>query len=204
MLPMGAQVTELCSRRLDPAPNQPLLWPAMEHLVITVIGDDRAGLVDALSGAITRHGGNWEKSHLGELAGKFAGVVLVTVPPSSSQALKAELDVIEAEGLLHIMVETAEPSADIAAGHRHPTNRYSVDIVGQDHPGIVYEISHALAENKVEIEELTSEVVPAPMGGHVFQARATVGTPLSMTLHDLQDLLEAVASDLMVDLEFHS
>ncbi len=184
--------------RLDPARGQPLPWPGMEQLVITVVGDDRAGLVDALSGAITRHGGNWEQSHLAELAGKFAGVVLVTVPPSSSHDLKAELDAIEARGLLHIVVEAAKPPAAAA-----PVHRYSVDIVGQDHPGIVYEISHALAENGVGIEEFGSEVVPAPMGGHLFQARATVGTPESMTLDGLQVLLEGVASDLMVDLEFH-
>lgn len=165
--------------------------------MISVIGDDRTGLVDALSGAITRHGGNWEQSHLAELAGKFAGVVVVRVESSSSQALKAELDAIEASGLLSISVETARPSGDTT-----PVHRYTVEIVGQDHPGIVHEISHILAENGVGIEDLTSEVVPAPMGGHLFQARATVDTPQSMTLSGLQDVLEGVASDLMVDLEF--
>ena len=47
----------------------------MATLVLTVIGDDRAGLVNALAEAVTAHGGNWERSQLAELAGKFAGKI---------------------------------------------------------------------------------------------------------------------------------
>ena len=33
--------------------------PGMATLVLTVIGDDRAGLVNALADAVSAHGGNW-------------------------------------------------------------------------------------------------------------------------------------------------
>ncbi len=165
----------------------------MQHMVITVLGDDRAGLVDALSGAITRNGGNWERSEMIELAGKFAGVVLVSVKPSSVEALTADLEQIEASGLLNIEIAPAG-SVD-----RSPGNSYDVELTGQDHPGIVYDISHALATNGCSIDELSSEVVPAPMGGEMFVAHAVVGTPESISLRTLQQILEAVASDLMVD-----
>lgn len=166
--------------------------------MITVLGDDRAGLVDALSGAISANGGNWERSQMIELAGKFAGVVLVKIAPSKADALKADLDRIEASGLLNIEVERASATEDTG-----PVHRFSVEITGQDHPGIVYEISHALAENKISIEELSSEVVPAPMGGEMFKANAVVEAPQSVGLADLQDILEEVATDLMVDLALH-
>ena len=52
----------------------------MATLVLTVIGDDQSGLVDVLSGVVSDHAGNWEKSHMARLAGKFAGIVMVTVP----------------------------------------------------------------------------------------------------------------------------
>ena len=52
----------------------------MTTLVLTVIGDDRAGLVKALADVVSAHDGNWEQSHLAELAGQFAGIVVVTVP----------------------------------------------------------------------------------------------------------------------------
>ena len=170
----------------------------MQQLVITVLGNDRAGLVDALSGAITRNGGNWERSEMIELAGKFAGVVLVTVAPSKADALKADLDRIEASGLLNIEVEAA------GSGESRSGLHYNVDVTGQDHPGIVHEISHALATNSCSIEEFSSEVVPAPMGGEMFVARAVVETPDTVSLRALQGILEDVATDLMVDVESKS
>ncbi len=171
----------------------------MQHMVITVLGDDRAGLVDALSGAITRNGGNWERSEMIELAGKFAGVVLVKVAPSNAATLKAELDQIEASGLLTIEIAPAGPTDTSST-----PNRYAVQVTGQDHPGIVHELSHALATSNCSIDELSSEVVPAPMGGEMFVAQAVVGTPETMSLRDVQELLENVASDLMVDVDVKS
>jgi len=167
----------------------------MQHMVITVLGNDRAGLVDALSGAITDNGGNWERSEMIELAGKFAGVVLVTVAPSKVEALTAALEQIEASGLLNIEMAPAA-SAEQAAG-----DRFDVAVTGQDHPGIVHEISHALATNKCSIDELSSEVVPAPMGGEMFVANAVIGAPKTMSLRDLKEILEEVATDLMVDVD---
>ena len=63
----------------------------MATLVLTVIGDDRSGLVSALSGVIADHGGSWERSQMARLAGKFAGIVLVAVPDDRAEALIAEL-----------------------------------------------------------------------------------------------------------------
>ena len=39
----------------------------MDTFVLTVLGDDRPGLVDALSGVITDHGANWERSQMARL-----------------------------------------------------------------------------------------------------------------------------------------
>ncbi len=168
----------------------------MGSLVITVIGNDRAGLVSALSEAIARHDGNWDRSHMSELAGKFAGIVLVTVPDDRLDAVVADLDEFEATGLLDITVERA-----IDAPSSTPSHRLELRLVGQDHPGIVRDVSEALARRGVSIDELETETVPAPMGGHLFQAEAVLDAPATVDLGDLQATLEAVAHDLMVDLD---
>ena len=59
----------------------------MTTLVLTVIGDDRSGLVSMLSGVIAQHGGSWERSQMARLAGKFAGIVMVSVPDDRADAL---------------------------------------------------------------------------------------------------------------------
>ena len=61
----------------------------MPRIVLTVIGDDRAGLVHALSDVVSRHSGNWERSQMAELAGKFAGIVVVSVPAERTDELTA-------------------------------------------------------------------------------------------------------------------
>ena len=67
----------------------------MSTLVLTAIGDDRPGLVDALSGAITAHGGSWEESRMARLGGKFAGIVAVELPEHQVAGLRAALAEIE-------------------------------------------------------------------------------------------------------------
>ena len=166
--------------------------------MITIIGDDRAGLVEALSGSIAANGGNWERSQLAELGGKFAGVVLISVPESSLDSLTADLDRIESLGLLHVSITDAVT----AAGRPGAGARLAMRLVGQDHPGIVHEISHALAHHQVSIEELDTAVVPAPMGGMLFEASAVLVAPPGLSIGEVRDTLEALAQDLMVDLEF--
>ena len=168
----------------------------MASVVITLIGDDRAGLVDAVAGVVASHGGNWDRSHLAELAGKFAGIVLVQLPDDAVDAMLTELRALESRGLLAI---TAEPAGvdrnDAQATH------VALELTGQDHPGIVHEISHVLAGLGVSIDELETAVAPAPQGGNLFIANAVLELPADIELDGLRTALEAVAHDLMVDLE---
>lgn len=167
----------------------------MASVVITLIGDDRAGLVDAVSGAIAEHDGNWDRSHLAELAGKFAGIVLVELPDSRVEPLLAALDAIEANGDLAI---TAERAAALAGPGG---TLVSLELMGQDHAGIVHEISHVLAHHGVSIDELETAVTPAPQGGNMFVANAVLELPEGLDIAVVRSALEAVAHDLMVDLD---
>ncbi len=72
----------------------------MAHLVLTVVGDDRAGLVQSLADAVASHGGNWETSELAELAGAFAGIVLVSVPDDRVDELTRALEGLD--GMLRV------------------------------------------------------------------------------------------------------
>ena len=83
----------------------------MATLVLTVIGDDQSGLVNALSVVVADHGGNWDRSQMARLGGKFAGIVMITVPDRSASALLADLEPLEHDGLLDITVETAIPES---------------------------------------------------------------------------------------------
>ena len=168
----------------------------MASIVLTVIGDDQPGLVDKLSAVIAEHGGNWEESRMAQLAGKFAGILRVSVADAQAEALTAAFQALDEEGLLHI---TAAPTDDGPAQTRK--RALHLELVGQDHPGIVHDISHALAKHDISIEELTSHTESASMaGGNLFLAEMRLSVPESVTTEALRGLLEGLANELMVDI----
>ncbi|WP_068399953.1 glycine cleavage system protein R [Kribbia dieselivorans] len=167
----------------------------MATLVLTAIGDERPGLVAELSAVVTAHEGNWLESHMARLAGKFAGVVLVDVPDLRVPALTEALTGLGATGLTVTTAMSEEPAE--AEGHL-----VAVHLVGQDRPGIVREITAALAELGATIDEILTFTQPAPMGdGMLFEADAAVLLPPGVAWTEAQTKLESIAAELMVDLD---
>ncbi len=167
----------------------------MATLVLTIIGDDRPGLVNALSGVIADHGGNWEEGRMARLAQKFAGILKVRVPDANVDALTAALRELQTGGL-RVSVEASGEQP--ARGYR----RLRLELLGQDHPGILHDISSALASRGISIEELETETRSASMaGGTLFHAAAVLNAPEQIALQDLEETLEALANELMVDVE---
>jgi glycine cleavage system regulatory protein len=164
------------------------------HLVLTVIGRDRPGLVSAISQTVAAGGGNWLDTRMASLAGQFAGMLLVAIAPAKADALIASLHQLEAQGL-HIVIERGD---EPAAGGRSAR----LELVGLDRPGIVRDISHVLAVNNVSIAELESECVSGSFSGEaMFKAKARLTLPEGLSLEDLRGSLEALAHELMVDLQ---
>ena len=168
----------------------------MATLVLTVIGDDRSGLVSALSGVVTDKGGSWERSHMARLAGKFAGILVVAVPDDRVEEFLKDLAPLQTQGLLEIRAERGD---DGSAGG--DAVRLSLEVVGADRPGIVHTISRALTAKDVGIEELQTATREAPMaGGMLFEVTATLLAPAGTSADELRPLLEDIADELMVDL----
>ena len=166
----------------------------MSSLVLTVVGDDRAGLVAALADVVSAHGGNWEHSQLAELAGTFAGIVVVSVGEDRRDALIAALG--QLDGLLKI---TAHPGTEATPADR--SQELSLRVVGNDHPGIVRDVSTALSRHALSIESFTSETRDAPMaGGRLFEARVVVRVPEDADLDAITSDLEELAAEILVDI----
>ncbi|MCF8588756.1 glycine cleavage system protein R [Gordonia liuliyuniae] len=168
----------------------------MRNLVLSVIGDDRPGLVSALADAVAGNGGNWERSQLAQLAGKFAGIVAVAVPAEHADGLIAAVTGLD--GLLEVAVHAGgEPPRD---GKR---TALTIDVLGNDRPGIVQELSTALSLHDVSIEKLTTRTREAPMaGGMLFEATLDVLVPSGTDLAAVRADVERIAAELLVDLEF--
>lgn len=166
----------------------------MATYVITVIGDDRVGLVQSLADGVARAGGNWERSSMAELAGKFAGIVMVTVPDERAEELADNLRHLD--GMLDVRIQKAGGDAPAAEG----SVTIRLELVGNDRPGIVNEIASALRAHGITIAHLESQVTDAPMyGGQLFECNAVLRGPESAMPEARADL-ERIATELMVDL----
>jgi glycine cleavage system regulatory protein len=163
-------------------------------LVMTVIGTDRPGLVESLASAVAGHGGSWLESRMSRLGGHFAGILRVEVPAPKQGVLVEALRKLESGGLQVVVHESPAESAGAAR------KWVSLELVGQDRPGIIRQISSILTQHWVNVEELQTERVSAPMSGEpLFQARAQLYLPEGCNVPALRRDLEKIAADLMVD-----
>lgn len=163
-------------------------------LVMTVIGHDRPGLVESIARIVATHGGNWLESRMCRLGGEFAGILRIHIDAAAQEALERDLRALQAQGIT-VAASPGRSGPETSGGRMA-----GLELVGQDRPGIVREISHALARQGVNVEELTTECSSAPMSGEMlFTARARLQIPDGCPLPDLRKELERIGGNLLVD-----
>jgi glycine cleavage system regulatory protein len=168
-----------------------------QPLVLTLIGPDRPGLVETVARLVNEHQGNWLESRMARLGGQFAGIVRVQIPEENRDSLVQALNSLERESLQ--VTVRIDPSGDsgVAEGRQA-----TIELVGQDRPGIIRHMAAELARHGVNVEELSSEIVSAPMSGEtLFKASANLRIPASCSIEALREDLERIAHELMVDLK---
>lgn len=168
----------------------------MTSLILTVMGPDRPGLVQSISDRVTAAGGSWLESRMANLAGQFTGIVHLQVPSGNADALVASLRELEVQGL-QVLVGKGQPQE-----RNGPVQLLWLEIVGHDRAGIVRDISRCLSEQGVSIEALESERMCGSWSGEcLFRATAQLRVPASLAVDSVRESLEALANDLMVDLD---
>ena len=165
-------------------------------LVLTFIGHDKPGLVNAISEKVAASGGSWLDSRLAHLAGEFAGILLVSVPESNVSALTDGLRDLETNGLR----VTVGLCADAGPAKEETRSIINLDLVGLDRPGIVRDVTQTLTRLKVNIEEFTSSIESAPFTGEdMFRAALRLRPPSALANEEMRTALEQLAREMMVD-----
>lgn len=166
-------------------------------LVITILGPDQPGLVKTLSHTLQQNQASWTDSRMSHLAGKFAGLLQVIVPEEHLEKLTADLQNLRSDSF-HIQIEQSDAGSIKAA-----TQLLELELLGQDRPGIIHDITRHLSTLNVNIEELESEIKEASMsGGTLFIAKLKLGLPENVTADEVQDVLESMSDQFMVDINF--
>ncbi|MFZ4607068.1 MAG: glycine cleavage system protein R [Caulobacter sp.] len=171
----------------------------MSHYILSVVGSDRPGLTSALAGAVLAAGGNWLESHLSQLGGLYVGSVLVALAPERLEALREAVGRVDAEGLAVRIAPAREGAAAAAAAAAGPL--LQLDLVGQDRPGIVNEVTAALGRLGANIETFRTWVVAgAHSGAPMFHMAATLALPAGLSADAVQAALEDISAEILVDI----
>lgn len=167
----------------------------MTDLVLSIISDDQPGIVESLAQTVSDYGGNWQESHMTQLAGKFAGILRISVEAEKVEALRQALNALDTTGF-KIMVENAcciDPAINCIS--------YSFAIIGADRQGIVRELAHAFSCRDINMEQLSTDCSSAPWSGEpLFKASGTLQVPEVVNTDALYDHLDAIADELGIDI----
>jgi len=172
------------------------------ELVLTIMAKDRPGIVELLADVVASYDGNWVDSAMSRLGGEFAGILRITLDEDRAAGLEKALEALGEDGIAISMRET---SATSFAGQAAPARAAYFEVIGQDHKGIVRDVSKVLADNKVNVDELRTRIFTGPMTGeHMFSAEADIVLPDGLEMDQLCEQLEDLASDLMVEVKMCS
>ena len=166
----------------------------MKSFLISVLGDDKPGLVDGLSEIILGNNGDWIESRMSSFEGKLAGILKVNVPSNNAAKLKKEL--VSSSLGLQIACEETSPS------QQGDFKSYNIELIGQNHVGIINKLTHVLADElQSNVEELKTEIIDASMSGEeLFKAQITLHLPITMDENLVRDKLEQIADEMMVEI----
>jgi glycine cleavage system transcriptional repressor len=158
-------------------------------IAVTVLGDDRPGIVADVTAALADLHGNLEDSTMTLLRGHFAMVVLVrTVADAAS--VEAALKPLTAGGSLVINARVlAESTTPTAVGPA-----YSLRVHGADRPGIVATVTRIVAQHGANIVDLGTR-----LGGSLYVMTAELQVPDEHAAVALERDLTGAAAELGVE-----
>ena len=164
-------------------------------IVLTIIAEDQPGIVNQVSQVLKEHGGNWTRSSMSHLAGRFAGILMANLPGDREQDCLDALRALHDQGI-EVIAKRGEASAE-----NDESQTFLLEVVGNDRPGIVADMTRVIAAHGVSIHGLKTAVESASMsGGELFRANAKLSVPETSNIDAVAQELESMANDLMVEL----
>lgn len=171
------------------------------QLLITSIGEDRPGIVARLTEVLVANSANLEESRMAILGGDFAAIMLVSIPSTHVPALEKDLAKLQGEGI-SVTIRKTEAYDPSRFKDYIP---YEILLKGADHEGIVHTVSSHLQQHSINIQSVETMVVHAPVSGSpLFQLKAQIQVPPSISAADLRKNLNKIAVQESVDIELKS
>jgi glycine cleavage system transcriptional repressor len=168
------------------------------HFAVTIISKDRPGIVADTTEVLLRLGCNIEDSSCTMLGGDFAMILIVShAKPFLKVQLADEFRALHERTGLTVQVRHLTESEICPV--RDEGELCLISVYGSDQPGIVYRVTRALADRRVNITDLNTRLIGSreePV--YVLMLEAVL--PAGLTVEDAERLLEKLKKELNVEI----
>jgi glycine cleavage system transcriptional repressor len=169
-----------------------------KNIVMTFSGHDRIGIVEAVTEVIAKRSGNVESSRMARLGGEFVMLMLFSLPEQGVADLEQDFKELRGEGYLISLRPTENKHAEKFTGWLP----YEIEVLGADHEGIIHQITQHLSKEGINIENMETGTVSAPMSGTpLFTMQALVLVPPRLAFRQWSDALDEIGSQLNVNIK---
>ncbi len=175
------------------------------RLICSFIGDDKHGLIELLAKAISDCNGSWSESSMVRLSGQFAGLVKVAIDESNIESLRLACEDLANQGLAIHIIPVHETANSAANNDEQSASQLQLNIIGNDRPGIVYEVSQALAAAKINVIKMKTHLSSAPMSGDsLFNSTMLLTNEYDHDLDALEKQLDKISERLSIEIDLES
>lgn len=170
-------------------------------MILFALSKNRLGIVDEVSSYLYSRKANILDSRMAVMGGHFSITCLFSCSDSELEIIKADMKKLTDLGLATSLHEADNPDSM----QTEASNPLKLEIISMDHPGIVQNVVHLLKENNICILSLDTELKPMPhTGAPMFDLNLEASVPESISLEDVKEKLEELASNMDLDLIFKS
>ena len=166
--------------------------PKQKHIIISALGPDRPGIVSELSKVITNSNANISESRMIRLGGDFTMMILASTTQENIDLLLSNLNEIN-----EIIIHTHATNVEL---EDHELSEAKIVLGGTDNEGLVYSLTEKLSEHDINIIEMNTGVVNAPMSGAALFLLNALISYNKNKLDNLKEELTKLSDELDVDI----
>jgi glycine cleavage system transcriptional repressor len=154
-----------------------------QYLAMSVLAEDRPGILHDIARAVKDCGGNVVESRMTVLGSEFTMLLLVSGNWNTITKLESQLPKLEKRLNLTLSARrTAERES------HHNLVPYAIDAVCLDQPGIIFNLANFFNERNIGIADLVTRGYPAVnTGAPMFSVQMAVNIPTNLHIGSLRE-----------------
>ena len=162
--------------------------PNLSHIVVSAAGPDKVGWVSLVANAVANEGGNITHSNMIRLGHDFLILMHVAVKPEKVKTLVSHLN--SNPDLEPLNLKTSFLSKRQTGKFDKPLTGIKIHCVGIDKPGMLAAVSKKVSEEKLSVENISTELKLDRSGNRLFYIDCYCSATKKLTKDDLDKLYE--------------